>query len=116
MKVRKKALSSEVFRAMFIRVTDKITMWGCGVSYDVEACIKKRLKEALAYRQEQYENAASMEEKNRIKKKYIKQLKILIKTGFAWRATLNHWIDSDPIYKERLGSLDDIKEPKFDKK
>ena len=37
----KDAMSSEEFRAMFIRVTDKIRMWGCGTSVDVEACIAR---------------------------------------------------------------------------
>lgn len=112
---RKIPMSSEEFRRMFIRVTDKIIMWGCGISVDVEACIVKRIKEALAYRQEQYENAESIAEKKRINKA-IRKLKALLSGGFASRAALNHWIDSDPIYRERLGHLDDKIEPKFYKK
>jgi hypothetical protein len=115
MKVSENAMSSDEFREMFIRVTNSIILWGCGVSKDTEACIKRRIKEALAFRQEQYENAESVEEKQRIKKA-IRNLKALISGGFAWRAALNHWIDSDPIYRERLGHPDDIKEPKFYKK
>ena len=115
MKVSKKTMSSEEFRAMFIRVTDKIRMWGCGTSVDVEACIVKRIKEALAYRQEQNENAKSIADKKRIKKA-IQNLNALLTSGFARRADRNHWIDSDPIYRERLGSLDDIIDPKFYKK
>lgn len=111
-RIQKTPMSSEKFREMFIRVTDKIIMWGCGISVDVEACIVKRIKEALAYRQEQNENAESMAEKKRIKKA-IRNLKALLTGGFASRAARNHWIDSDPIYKERLGSPDDIKKPKF---
>ena len=95
---------------MFIRVTNSIPMWGCGVSKDTEACITRRIEEALAFRQEQYENAESVEEKKRIKKA-IRNLTILLKTGFAYRATISHWIDDDPIYRERLGCLEDIKEP-----
>ena len=31
---------------------------------------------------------------------------------FAQSVVSNHWLDENPIYREKLGSLDDLKDPR----
>lgn len=78
------------------------------------ACIEKRIKDALEYRKGQFEDAESEKERKQIKKN-IQRLNALLKTGFAKRVDYEYWINKHPIYREKLGSPDDIKEVKLEK-
>ena len=101
----------EEFVERFKRVSESINFWHCGSSKDVEACIKKRIRNALEYRKGQLREADSEEDKKALKMK-IKQLNNLLKSKFAYQVSFNHWLNIHPIFREKLGSLDDLKEPR----
>ena len=61
-------MSSEEFKRLFERVSKKIIFAGCDVSYDIEACIEGRIRNALEHRKEQLKNADTEEDK-----KFFKQ-------------------------------------------
>ena len=102
---------SEKFVQRFIRISDSVPLIGCGFSKDVKACVEERLREAIEYWEEQLEEASSEEEINEIKWR-ISQHNITLNSTFAEQVSFNFWLDINPIFKERLGDPEDIKDAK----
>jgi len=112
MRAGEKDYSSEELVKTFNRVSEKIIFWGCGNPWeDTEQCIESRIKKALEYRTEQYKKTKRKEDKQAMDK-----LKNLIKYEFAYKWTIDAWINPHPIYKKKLGIPDDVYEELVRKK
>jgi len=101
----------EDFWKKFKRVSESIIFFGCGVSKDITACIEKQIEGGIKYRTAQLKKAKSVREKEEIKKKILNLIDLL-NEDFAMRVETEYWKDSHPIYREKLGSLDDLKDPR----
>jgi len=102
---------SEKFVQRFIRISDSVPFMGCGFSKDVKACVEERLRDAIEYWEGRLEEASSEEEIKDIKWR-IRQHNITLNSTFAEQVSFNFWLDTNPIFKERLGDPEDIKDAK----
>lgn len=100
------------FWKKFKKVSESIIFAGCGTSKDITACIEKQIEGAIKFRKAQLKKAKSKKEKEELKRKILDMMKLL-NDGFAIRAETEYLKNSHPIYREKLGSLDDLIEPKF---
>jgi hypothetical protein len=100
------------FWKKFKKVSESIIFSGCGTSKDITACIEKQIEGAIKFRKGQLKKAKSKKEKEELKRKILDMMELL-NDNFAIRAETEYWKNSHPIYRERLGSLDDLIEPKF---
>ena len=103
------------FWKKFKKVSESIKFAGCGTSKDIAACIERQIEGAIKFRKAQLKKAKSKKEKEEQRRKILDMTELL-NDGFAIRAETEYWKDSHPIYREILGSLEDIKEPKINKK
>ena len=102
---------SEKFVQRFIRISNSVPLIGCGFSKNIKACIEERLRDAIEYWEGQLEEASSEEEMKDIKWR-IRQHNITLNSTFAEQVSFNFWLDANPIFKERLGNPEDIKDVK----
>jgi hypothetical protein len=105
--VRKDAMPEEKFRAVVERISKYIHFKGCETEEEIEDKLKEKIK-MYEYR---YENTSSSPEffKQRARlRASINRWRGLLKAGFAFRLSLESWLHPHPVYKEILGTDDDI--------